>query len=388
MRTIFCILDSLGCGALPDAALYGDAASNTLRHILEAVPTLYLPNLQRLGLGHILELPQVPEVATPLASFGKMMMASPGKDTITGHWEMTGIRLERPFPLYPQGFPGEIITALQERIGRSTLGNVAASGTEIIERLGAEHRRTGYPIVYTSADSVFQIAAHEEVISLEELYHICQSARDILQGGHRVARVIARPFIGEPGSLRRTANRHDYAVEPMRPNLLTILQDAGISVHSIGKISDIFCQVGITDSSPTRNNLEGLMILEGLLAQQQEQGFYFLNLVDFDALYGHRNNPVGYAAALAEYDQFLPRLLQQLHLGDRLVITADHGCDPTIPGTDHTREYVPLLIYTPGRTGQPLGTRTSLADLAASECFARGLNRPLHGEIIPGYDII
>ena len=385
MRSIFCVLDSVGCGALPDAALYGDAGSNTLRHTLIAAGNPALPQLQRLGLGNILHLESVPKEPDPLAHYGMMMLASPGKDTITGHWEMTGIRLERPFPLYPHGFPAELIATYEQNIGRKTLANIPASGTEIIAELGEEHLRTGCPIVYTSADSVFQVAAHEEVIPLADLYRFCQIARDLLQGAHRVARVIARPFIGTPGAFVRTANRHDYAVLPPEPNLLTILQNAGLPVRGIGKIGDIFCQVGISSSRPTRSNQDGLEALEGLLSEKEREGFYFLNLVDFDALFGHRNDPEGYAEALMRYDTFLPRLLVHLEPEDRLIIVADHGCDPTMPGTDHSREYVPLLIYQRGRRGVDLGVRSSLADLAASECLLRGCPLPLHGEPIAGY---
>ena len=382
MRTILLVLDSVGCGALPDASLYGDEHSNTLLHTAQAVGKLRLPTLEQLGLGRILSLPDVLPLPSPQASYGRMMMASPGKDTITGHWEMAGIRLEQPFPLYPQGFPSEIMEAFEQRIGRKALGNVAASGTEIIERLGEAHLRTGNPIVYTSADSVFQIAAHEDVIPLEELYRMCTMARDILQGGHKVARVIARPFAGEVGSFARTAHRHDYAVMPPTPNLLTILHSAGYPVRGIGKIGDIFCGEGLTSSLPTKNNLDGLTALANLLSNNESEGFFFVNLVDFDSLYGHRNDPQGYADALKAFDAFLPRILVCLRPEDRLVITADHGCDPTVPGTDHTREYVPLLVYQQGKEGQNLGTRTSFADIAATECVARGLPYPLHGEVM------
>lgn len=382
MRTILLVLDSVGCGALPDAASYGDEGSNTLLHVLEAAGQPPLPNLQRLGLGNVLPLPSLPAAAQPQAHYGRMMLASPGKDTITGHWELAGIRLEQPFPLYPHGFPAEIMAEFERRIGRRSLANYPASGTEIIAELGEEHMRSGSPIVYTSADSVFQIAAHEEIIPLEELYDICKAARAILQGGHRVARVIARPFVGQPGHFTRTAHRHDYAVEPLRPNLLTILDEAGVAVRGIGKIADIFCNVGIRSSRPTKGNLDGMEALEQLLREGEEDGFYFVNLVDFDSLYGHRNDPLGYCQALQAFDAFLPRLLQELKPEDRLIITADHGCDPTMPGTDHSREYVPLLIYQAGIRGQDLGIRRSMADIAATECVLRSLTMPLHGEPI------
>jgi len=382
MRTVLLVLDSVGCGALPDAAYYGDEQSNTLLHTAMAVGKLQLPTLERLGLGNILTLPEVQPTHSPEASYGCMMMASPGKDTITGHWEMAGIRLEQPFPLYPQGFPPEIMEAFEKRIGRKTLGNLPASGTEIVDLLGEEHLRTGSPIVYTSADSVFQVAAHDRVVPLEELYDICLGARELLQGRHRVARVIARPFTGDVGFFSRSAHRHDYAVLPPTPNLLTILHSGGFKVHGVGKISDIFGSVGIFASHPTKNNQEGLLVTEELLGKNEPDSFYFVNLVDFDSLYGHRNDPQGYALALQEFDSFLPRILWHLRPDDRLIVTADHGCDPTVPGTDHTREYVPLLVYQRGRKGCNLGTRTSFADIAATECAARGLEYPLHGEVI------
>ena len=382
MRTILLILDSLGCGALPDAHLYGDEASNTLLHVVEAMPHGSLPNLQKLGLGNIIPLPGILPVEKPLADFGKMMLASPGKDTITGHWEFAGIRLERPFPLYPSGFPESIISEFEKRIGRKSLGNVAASGTEIIAELGEAHMQTGFPIVYTSADSVFQIAAHDDIIPLAELYDICIIAREILQGANRVARVIARPFVGKPGAFVRTANRHDYAIEPPTPNLLTILKDAGVQVCGIGKISDIFCGVGISSSRSTKSNNDGMLALEEALKLKEPDSFYFVNLVDFDSLYGHRNDVRGYANALMEFDLFLPRILTELGEGDRLILTADHGCDPTTRGTDHTREYVPLMIYQAGTIGRDLGIRSSFADIAATECATRGVSMPMHGEAI------
>ncbi|MFZ5591612.1 MAG: phosphopentomutase [Bacillota bacterium] len=346
--------------------MYGDEGSNTLGNLSRAVGGLSLPTLGSLGLGSIIPIAGVPHSATPLACYGKMAEQSPGKDTTTGHWEIAGIKLERPFPTYPHGFPPAVIQALTERIGTPVLGNKPASGTEIIAELGAEHMRTGYPIVYTSADSVLQIAAHEEVIPLPRLYEICQIAREIMTGEHAVGRVIARPFIGQPGSFQRTPNRHDYSLKPPRPHLLHLLQEAGLAVQAVGKINDIFAGDGITASFPTKSNAEGM---EKTLAcvQQHRPGLVFTNLVEFDMLYGHRNDPQGYARALQELDDFLPRLLGALTEKDLLIITADHGCDPTTTSTDHSREYVPLLVYGPAlRQGIDLGTRQTFADIAAT----------------------
>ncbi|WP_018085127.1 phosphopentomutase [Desulfurispora thermophila] len=365
-QVVILVMDSAGVGALPDAHLYGDEGSNTLGNLSRAVGGLSLPTLGSLGLGSIIPIAGVPPSATPLACYGKMAEQSPGKDTTTGHWEIAGIKLERPFPTYPHGFPPAVIQALTERIGTPVLGNKPASGTEIIAELGAEHMRTGYPIVYTSADSVLQIAAHEEVIPLPRLYEICQIAREIMTGEHAVGRVIARPFIGQPGSFQRTPNRHDYSLKPPRPHLLHLLQEAGLAVQAVGKINDIFAGDGITASFPTKSNAEGM---EKTLAcvQQHRPGLVFTNLVEFDMLYGHRNDPQGYARALQELDDFLPRLLGALTEKDLLIITADHGCDPTTTSTDHSREYVPLLVYGPAlRQGIDLGTRQTFADIAAT----------------------
>ncbi len=360
-RVIWIVLDSVGIGAMPDAAAYGDEGSDTLGNIARRRP-LSLPNLCRLGLGNIKPLAGLPPAAEPAGSFGRCALASPGKDTTTGHWEMAGIHLEKPFPLYPNGFPREVMDEFEKRIGRSTLGNKAASGTEIIKELGAEHMRTGSPIIYTSADSVFQIAAHEEVIPLWELYKICQTARDILRGPHEVGRVIARPFAGSPGSFTRTPNRKDYAVPPPRGMLLDVLDDRGVTVHSVGKIFDVFLGRGIRDYSKTKNNTDGMkQTLEAM--QSSEDGLIFVNLVDFDQQYGHRNDVEGYASALEEFDSWLPEFCASTREDDLAILTADHGCDPTTPSTDHSREYVPLLVSGARARHVDLGLRFTLSDI-------------------------
>jgi phosphopentomutase len=367
-RVIWIVLDSVGVGEMPDAAAYGDAGSDTLGHIASARP-LHLPNLAQLGLGNLKALAHVGPVDRPSAAFGKCALASPGKDTTTGHWEMVGIHLAKPFPLYPRGFPPEIMQEFERRIGRGTLGNCAASGTEIIQKLGEEHMRTGQPIVYTSADSVFQVAAHEEVIPLWELYKICEIARDLLRGPYEVGRVIARPFVGQPGALGqsasfvRTPNRKDYAVPPPKGMLLDQLQDRKIPVSSVGKIFDVFLGRGIGEYEKTKSNADGMAKTLAAL-DELECGLLFVNLVDFDQQYGHRNDVEGYAKALEEFDAWLPSLYAKLTDGDLLIITADHGCDPTTPSTDHSREYVPLLVYRP-RKLEPvdLGLRSTLSDI-------------------------
>ena len=361
-RVTWIVLDSVGAGEMPDAAAYGDAGSDTLGHIARARP-LHLPNLARLGLGNLKRLAHVGPVDRPTAAFGKCALASPGKDTTTGHWEMVGIHLAKPFPLYPRGFPPEIMQEFERRIGRGTLGNCAASGTEIIQQLGEEHMRTGKPIVYTSAYSVFQVAAHEEVIPLWELYKICEIARDLLRGPHEVGRVIARPFDGQPGTFTRAPNRKDYAVPPPQGMLLDQLHDRKIAVSSVGKIFDVFLGRGIGEYEKTKSNADGMAKTLAAL-DELECGLLFVNLVDFDQQYGHRNDVEGYAKALEEFDAWLPSLYAKLAAGDLLIITADHGCDPTTPSTDHSREYVPLLVYRP-RKLEPvdLGLRSTLSDI-------------------------
>ena len=361
-RVVWIVLDSVGIGEMPDAEAYGDRGSDTLGNLARQ-RRMSLPNLCRLGLGNIKPLEGLPPAAAPGGAFGRCALASPGKDTTTGHWEMAGIVLSRPFPLFPGGFPRDFLDAFEARIGRQTLGNVAASGTEIIRQLGAEHLRTGSPIVYTSADSVFQIAAHEEAVPLEELYRICEIAREMLRGPLEVARVIARPFLGQPGAFTRTANRHDYAVPPPSGMLLDQLCARGVPVRGVGKISDIFLGRGLAASAKTKNNDDGISTTLAALAAQPE-GLVFVNLVDFDMLWGHRNDVENYAAALEHFDRRLPEIEAALAPDDLLILTADHGCDPTTPSTDHSREYVPLLVSGPRvRPGVPLGTRETLSDI-------------------------
>jgi phosphopentomutase len=361
-RVVWIVLDSVGIGELPDAAEYGDAGSDTLGNIARQRP-LHLPNLAALGLGNIRSLTGIAPASAPRAAWGRCALASPGKDTTTGHWEMAGIHLTEPLPLYPHGFPREVMDEFERRIGRSTLGNCPASGTEIIKELGEEHMRTGSPIVYTSADSVFQIAAHEEVIPLWELYRICETAREILRGPHEVGRVIARPFTGTPGNFTRTSNRKDYAIPPPRGMLLDRLSEAGIAVTGVGKIFDVFLGRGIREYEKTKSNADGMAKTLALI-DEAKPGLIFVNLVDFDMLYGHRNDVEGYAQALEEVDGWIPSLCEKLGPDDLLLLTADHGCDPTTPSTDHSREYVPVLAYTPRReAGENLGTRSTLSDI-------------------------
>jgi len=371
-RAILIVLDSCGIGSMPDAAEFGDdEPADTLGHIDRERP-LRVPGLARLGLGNIKPFPHLRAAERPAGAYGMAALASPGKDTTTGHWEMAGIILDRPFPIYPNGFPADVIEPFEQAIGRKVLGNVAASGTEIIKELGAEHVRTGRPIVYTSADSVFQIAAHEDVIPLAELYRICQIARRLLDGRHRVGRVIARPFTGSEGRFTRTRNRHDYAVPPPAGTLLDRLQQRGVFTCGVGKIYDIFCGRGLDRHLPIANNADGMeKTLEAMAGHPS--GLIFTNLVDFDMLYGHRNDVEGYARAIEEFDAYLERLLAALRPGDLLLLTADHGCDPTTRSTDHTREYAPVLAAGPRvRPGVALGLRRSLADLGqtVAENFA------------------
>ena len=367
-RVILIVLDSVGVGALPDAARFGpdDAQSDTLGHVLERHPTP-LPTLEGLGLGHIRPLRGVSAARPARASFGKCVLLSEGKDSTTGHWEMAGIILERGFPTFPQGFPPELVAEFEKRIGRRTLGNVAASGTGILARLGAEHLRTGFPILYTSADSVFQLAAHEQRIRLDQLYALCAAARAMLDDpakpAWRVGRVIARPFVGDAErGFTRTAGRHDYAVPPPAGMLLDQLTERGVAVHAVGKIHDLFLGRGISSHAPTRSNAEGMEQTLAAMATLPA-GLILVNLVDFDMLYGHRNDVAGYAAALGEFDRGLGAIIARLRPDDLLLLTADHGCDPTTASTDHSREYAPLLAYSPGAAAADLGTRASLADL-------------------------
>jgi phosphopentomutase len=365
-KVVLVILDGVGIGALPDAGRYGDEGSNTLGNLARAVGGLNLPNLTRAGLGNIAPLEGVPSRAQPLADFGKMAEASPGKDSTSGHWEIAGLILEKPFPTYPDGFPPEVIEPFEKAVGREILGNKAASGTEIIKELGDEHVRTGKPIVYTSADSVFQIAAHTDVIPLEELYRISKIAREQLTGKHAVGRVIARPFEGPSGAYVRTPDRKDFSLCPPGPTLLDMLKDKGLKTISVGKVDHLFAKRGFTDTIHTRSNSEGIaQIIDQ--AASDVVGLVFANLVDFDMLWGHRNNTEGFRQGLEQFDKALPSIMEPLKGDDILVITADHGNDPTTPSTDHSREYVPLLVY--GKNlwhGVDLGVRSTFADLGAT----------------------
>jgi len=379
-RVILIVLDGVGVGELPDAAEYGDVGSNTLAHVAEAVGGLALPNLEALGLGHIGHFAGIRTMGQPDGCFGRMGQLSKGKDSTAGHWEMAGILLEEPFPIYPRGFPKEMLDLFEQASGRKVLGNRPASGTEIIQELGEEHLRTGAPIVYTSTDSVFQIAAHERVVPVEELYRMCRAARKLLKPPHQVARVIARPFIGEPGLFVRTERRRDFSVEPPSPTLLDILKRSGQLIVGIGKIEDLFNGRGLTRSIHTGNNAAGMGETVRLL-KTMPRGLIFVNLADFDTLYGHRNNPSGYAKALQEFDARLPALLDAVRPGDLLCVTADHGNDPTTPGTDHSREYVPLLVVGPRLAqGVNLGTRRTFADLGQTVAEALGAPRLDCGE--------
>jgi len=363
-RIIWIVLDSVGIGALPDAADYDDVGRNTLGHIAES-RTLEIPNLVRLGLANIAPLKHQLPASAPLGAFGKGATRSPGKDTTTGHWEMAGVWLEQAFPVYKNGFPKELIEEFEKQIGKKTIGNKPASGTEIIKELGAEHLRTGKPIVYTSGDSVFQIATHEDIIPIAELYRMCEIARKLLDGPHRVGRVIARPFTGTPGNFVRTTRRHDYAVDPPKPMLMDVLAERKVRVFGIGKIHDIYNGHGVEEYVTTKGNADGMEKLTAALSDRKS-GLIFANLVDFDMLYGHRKDVEGFAKSLEEFDRLLGDFLPLLALSDILMITADHGCDPDPrwPTTDHSREYVPILAYSPGTgAGVNLGIRATLADM-------------------------
>lgn len=372
-RILLIVLDGAGIGAMPDAPEWGDAGSDTIGHILES-RAVRLPNLQRYGLGNIRQLKDLPPVDQPAGSYGRCALRSNGKDTTTGHWEMAGIILERAFPTYPNGFPEAIVDRfIREADVPGILGNIPASGTEIIKVLGEEHVKTRKPIVYTSADSVFQIAAHEEVIPLERLYEMCETARRILDGEHKVGRVIARPFLGQPGAFYRTENRHDYAVPPPRENLLPALADEGLDVVCIGKIASIYDSIGVTKDLTAKNNEQSINQTISALGDKT-RGLIFSNLVDFDMLFGHRRDTEGYAKALEHFDSRLPEIERAMRDDDLMIITADHGNDPSFPGSDHTREYAPLLVFGKvARSGVDLGTRASLADIGQTIAANFGL---------------
>ncbi|AGT32631.1 phosphopentomutase [Geobacillus genomosp. 3] len=379
-RVFLIVLDSVGIGEAPDAENYNDKGADTLGHIAEYRGGLHMPNMAKLGLSHIREIPGVPKVNDPLAYYTKMKEASAGKDTMTGHWELMGLRIDKPFRVFPDGFPRELIAELERRTGRNVIGNKPASGTAIIEELGEEHMKTGAIIVYTSADSVLQIAAHEDVVPLEELYRICEIARELTRDEpYMVGRVIARPFIGTPGRFERTANRHDYALKPFGRTVMNELKDAGYDVIAIGKIADIYDNEGVTQSLRTASNMDGMDKLIDTLSMDFT-GLSFVNLVDFDAKYGHRRDPQGYGDALEEFDTRLAEVLPRLTADDLLIITADHGNDPVHHGTDHTREYVPLLVYSPRfQGGKPLPIRETFADVGATIADNFRVHMPPYG---------
>lgn len=369
-RVILIVMDSVGCGELADADLYDDQGSDTLGHIADAVP-LRVPTLRSLGLGRVARIGG--NAPAPIGAAGRMAEASPGKDSVTGHWELMGIVLDRPFPTFPQGFSKEIIAEFERRIGRTSIGNVVASGTEIIDALGPEHMRTGAPIIYTSADSVFQIAAHERIVPIDELYRYCDEAFDLVGRGMGVGRVIARPFEGEPGSFVRTSNRRDYALDPFEDTLLDRLSTAGQPVVGIGKIEDLFAGRGLTRAIHTRSDDHGMDVVMEELATT-DRGLIFVNLVDFDTKFGHRNDVPGYAGNLERFDARLAHLLPQLLPTDLLIVTADHGNDPATPSTDHSREHVPLLVAGVSvNAGVDLGTRTTFADVGQTLAEIFGL---------------
>jgi phosphopentomutase len=364
-RVIWIVIDSVGIGELPDAHLYGDEGSNTLGNIYKSIEGFSLPILESMGLGNIIGDNIIPPSKSPISAYGKAEEKSPGKDTTTGHWEMAGIILEQPFPTFPKGFSKEIIREFESKIGRKTLGNYAASGTEIIKDLGKEHMETGYPIVYTSADSVFQIAAHEDIISIELLYKYCKIARNILKGKNGVGRVIARPFIGELGSFKRTKNRRDFSLEPIGTTILDKAKDGGLNVMGVGKIEDIFAGRGLTHAIHTENNMDGVDKTISYM-KMNKPGIIYTNLVDFDSLYGHRNNVKGYAQALLDVDNRLKELFYLMKDDDVLIINSDHGCDPTTISTDHSREYIPILVYGKKVRPQDIGVRKTFADIGCT----------------------
>ncbi|MGA9226212.1 MAG: phosphopentomutase [Mesobacillus sp.] len=379
-RVFLIVMDSVGIGEAPDAEKFGDKGSHTLGHIAERMNGLNMPNMGQLGLSNIEEIKGIQPAQKPLAFYTKMEEASNGKDTMTGHWEIMGLNIQTPFQVFPDGFPDELISELESRSGRKIIGNKPASGTEILDELGEEHMKTGALIVYTSADSVLQIAAHEEIVPIEEQYEICKIARELtLDEKYMVGRVIARPFLGEPGNFKRTSNRHDYALKPFGRTVMNEMKDAGLDVLAIGKISDIYDGEGVTESLRTVSNMDGMDKLLQTL-DQDFTGLSFLNLVDFDALFGHRRDPEGYGKALEEYDARLNEVFSKLKDDDLLIITADHGNDPVHYGTDHTREYVPLLVYSKGMAeGKELPVRKTFADIGATVAENFEVQMPEHG---------
>jgi phosphopentomutase len=384
-RACVIVLDAVGAGELPDAADYGDEGSNTLANVARAVGGLDLPNLEQLGLGNVEELEGCPPNSYAPAVAGRLFERSKGKDTTTGHWELMGIVTPVPMPTYAHGFPSDVIEEFAHRTGRGVLGNKAASGTEIIEELGEEHERTGKWIVYTSADSVFQVAAHEETIPIEELYAACEIAREILTGKHAVGRVIARPFVGEPGNYTRTPRRHDWSLKPRQPNYLTLVREAGLEVHGVGKIGDIFAGVDIDHSHPTTSNIHGIKETETLL-RGLDDGLVFVNLVETDMLWGHRNDPENFHRCLQDFDRRLPDLLDALRAGDLFILTSDHGCDPTTPSTDHSREHALFVAYVEGRNAAGQRHEGEFADVGAT--VNRWLGGKTPGRGLPGAPVV
>jgi phosphopentomutase len=384
-RACVIVLDAVGAGELPDAAEYGDEGSDTLGNVARAVGGLDLPNLEALGLGNVEPLEGCPPQNGAPAVAGRLVERSKGKDTTTGHWELMGVVTPQPMPTYPHGFPHDVIDPFMHRTGRGVLGNKPASGTEIIQELGEEHQRTGKWIVYTSADSVFQVAAHEETIPLAELYDACRVAREILTGKHAVGRVIARPFVGQPGNYERTTNRHDFSLEPKRPNYLTLVRDAGREVHGVGKIGDVFAGLDIDHSHPTKSNVEGITQTEQLL-RELDDGLIFTNLVETDMLWGHRNDPVNFHRCLQDFDRRLPDLLEALRADDLLILTSDHGCDPTTSSTDHSREHALLLAYVEGKNAAGRIHEGEFADVGATVNAWLGGKRQVRG--LPGQPIL
>lgn len=378
-RAVLIVLDSIGIGAMPDAELYGDKGAHTLGHIAESMPDFKIPNLVELGIGMIDGVTNIKKTAEPMGSYGRIREKSKGKDTITGHWEIAGLYTDVPFKTFTE-FPKEFMEAYEKEIGIETLGNYAASGTEIIESLGPEHERTGKPIIYTSADSVFQIAANTAIISLEKLYHICEVAREMLTGDMQVGRVIARPYVLEDGKRIRTSDRKDYAVSPSGKTILDFISEAGLTVYAVGKINDIFNSQGVSVSVHTESNMDGVdKTIEAL--NQDFEGLIFANLVDFDSKYGHRRDPSGYGRSIEEFDSRLPEIIKAMKNDDILVLCADHGNDPAHTGWDHTREYVPVLIYgTDIKAGVNLGTRSSFADIGATITEFLNVPKPQIGE--------
>lgn len=379
-RVILIIMDSLGVGGLPDAEQYGDIGVNTLNNIAKNVEKFNIPNLLNLGLGNLEGLSHVPETKHASGAFGRAMEVSNGKDTTMGHWEIAGLNIAEPFNTYPNGFPDEIIKPFEEKTGRKVVCNMPASGTTVIDEFGPDHMKTGDLIVYTSADSVFQIAAHEEVVPLEELYRACEIAREMLQGPYQVARVIARPFLGQPGDFKRTSNRHDYSLKPFGKTVLDHIKEDGQEVLAVGKIVDIYDGEGITDSIHTKSNMDGVDQTLNYMKRDME-GLIFTNLVDFDALYGHRRDVPGYAKAIEDFDARLPEIMDQLRDDDILILTADHGNDPSYKGSDHTREYIPILVYGKSiKENAEIGTRKSFADIGATVAEILKVKAPEHGE--------